>query len=262
MDPNAHFYETIARFYDAENSAMIEDLPLYSELAEESGAPILDVGCGTGRVTLALAEDGHRVIGIDHSEQMLARGRRKLESQPALKPLVTFLHGDVRTTALDQQFRMIIVPYNGLTQFITQEEQLAVLRRFEAALDPEGWLVLDLPNAGEAFGTHDPDTVALERMFVEPESGHMVMQQSVSTLNRVTQQLEITWIYDEIGKDGLIHRTLAPLTLRYIFPGEMTLMLAAAGLRAAHIYGDYDQSEFEDGSPRMIVLAEKASGQG
>lgn len=253
---NMQFYETIARFYDAENRDMTDDLELYSELAAETGSPILDIGCGTGRVMLHLAQEGHRVVGIDYSEAMLARGRRKLGLMRDLESEVAFVHGDALQTDLDQRFKLIIVPYNGFMHFNEQAHQITALRRFRALLDAGGLLVLDLPNAGEAFGTQDDGAVVLERMFTEPESGHLVMQQSVSSLDRIAQQLHVTWIYDEVAANNTVQRTLAPLVLRYVFLGEMDLLLAVTGWRCVAVYGDYDRAPFVEGSPRMIVLAE------
>jgi len=71
MPPNPTFYEPIARFYDAENAEMTEDLALYSALLAEHGGPLLDAGCGTGRVMLHLAAEGARVVGIDRSPASL-----------------------------------------------------------------------------------------------------------------------------------------------------------------------------------------------
>lgn len=252
---NVKFYNTIARFYDAENADKTDDLPLYEELAEEHGDPVLDVGCGTGRVMLHLAAQGYRVVGVDNAEAMLARGRRRAASVPQADTLVLFVQGDALTAPLPGPFQVIIVPYNGFMHFNTQADQLAALRQFRSLLAPDGVLVLDLPNAGEAFGTQDDDALVLERTFIEPESGHLVMQHSVSALDRVTQQLHITWIYDELHEDGAVHRTLAPLILRYVFPAELDLLLAAAGFTLVTRYGDYDQQPFEDGSPRLIALA-------
>ncbi len=258
MAHNMKFYDTIARFYDAENDDKTDDLGLYSDLAGETGGPVLDVGCGSGRVMLCLAQEGLRVVGIDISEVMLVRGQRKLDTVPDLKPLVTFVKGDILSTDLPGPFKLVIVPFNTFMHFNEQSQQLAALRRFCDLLDEDGVLILDLPNAGEAFGTQDDGAVAFERMFTEPESGHLVMQQSFSTLNRINQQLHVTWIYDEITDDSTVRRTLAPLLLRYIFAGEMDLLLAAAGLRRVDVYGDYFRAPFEEGCPRMIVVAERA----
>jgi len=98
----------------------------------------------------------------------------------------------------------------------------------------------------------------LERTFLEPESGHQVMQQSVSAIDRAAQRLNVTWIYDELDETGIIRRTMAPLELRYVFPAEADLLLEAAGLTVLELYGDYDQGPFESGAPRMIVLAERS----
>jgi len=262
MTSNKTFYEPIARFYDAENADVTDDLALYSELADEAGDPILDVGCGTGRVMLHLAAEGARIVGIDRSPAMLERCRRKLASQPHLKRRVTLVEGDVLDADLPGPFKLILMTYNGFLQFATQAGQLAALRRFCTLLADDGLLVLDLPNAGEAFAAQDDGALVLERTFTEPESSHLVMQQSVSALNRVTQQLHVTWIYDELLDDGTVQRTLAPLVLRYILPGEMDLMLAATGLRRVAYYGEYEQEPFADGCSHMIVLAQKAEKAG
>ena len=262
---NVKFYDTIARFYDAENAQMTDDLSLYVELAEDTGGPVLDVGCGTGRVMLHLAQElvdeSVRVVGVDNSEAMLARGWRKLSAlaqrRPELKALITFVQGDALNIDLDERFKLIIVPYNGFMHFKTQPDQLAALRHFHSLLADDGLLIMDLPNAGEAFASVDDGALVLERMFTEPESGHLVMQQSMSTLDRVAQQLNVTWIYDEIMDDSAVHRTLAPLVLRYVFPGEMGLLLAATGFETLTTYGDYFQEPFIEGSERMIVLAGK-----
>ncbi len=262
MSLNVRFYDTIARFYDAENAEFTEDLALYGELAAETGGPVLDVGCGTGRVMLHLAQEGHRVVGVDRSEVMLARGRRKLDVMPDLKPRVTFVQGDALDADVPCCFKLIIVPYNSFMHFSEQVDQLTALRHFANLLDDDGLLVLDLPNAGDAYASRDDGSIVLERMFTEPESGHLVMQHSYSMIDRVAQHLHITWIYDEIADDGTVHRTLAPLKLRYVFPGEMDLQLAASGLRRVQFYGDYGREPFLDGSPRMVVLAEKTRQPG
>lgn len=251
------FYDTIARYYDAENENVIDDLELYSTLAGEYGDPILDIGCGTGRVMLHLAMDGYRVTGLDTSKAMLERGKRKLKNRLDLHDLAVFYEGDALNYPLPEQYALILIPYNGLMHFQAVADQHTVLRHLADHLTDDGLLVIDLPNAGETFATLDDGAVTLERTFTEPESGHLVMQQSVSSLNRAEQLQYITWIYDEIGTDNVLRRTVAPLTLRYIFPTEMDLLLQINGLQRLERYGDYDRRLFEDGCSRLIVLARK-----
>ncbi len=255
LGQSAAFYNTIARYYDAENEQMLDDLPFYSNLAEDHGDPILDIGCGTGRVTFHLAAEGYTVHGLDHSRAMLERAERKLRGRADLRDFATFFQGDVLDYAFTARYKLILLPYNAFMHFHTPQTQRQVLARLAACLAPDGVIVFDLPNAAEAFTTQEDSAVTLERSFVEPESGNYVMQQSVSTLHRAEQIQHITWIYDEIGADSLLRRTVAPLTLRYVFPAELDLLLELCGLARLEQFGDYDGAPFAEGSPRLIVLA-------
>lgn len=249
------FYATVARFYDAENRDKDDDIDLYLELAEEYGGPILDVGCGTGRVMFPLADAGYEVYGIDSEQAMLDRLVHHLSLQPDLRDHVHPIHGDLLTYEMDRIYKLTLVSYNGLMHFHEQETQIKLLKQLRKWTDDEGLLVLDLPNAGEVFATQDTEALIMERTFLEPETGHMVMQQSVSYLDRTDQLLRVTWIYDEITADGTIKRTYAPLILYYYFYNEVRLLLAEAGFQVAGVYGDTQLGPYEDGCERMVIFA-------
>lgn len=251
------FYDTIARYYDAENEDVTDDLTLFSAVAESTDGLILDVGCGTGRVMFHLATEGRSIHGLDRSAEMLARARRKQALRPDLRERCTLFQSDVLLDPLPKaRYGLIIVTYNTFMQMYGEGQQQQLLRKLAAVLDESGTLVIDIPNAGEAFASQDSDAVTLERSFTEPESGNLVMQQSVSRIERTEQLQYISWIYDEIDAGGLVHRTVAPMILRYTFPVEMDLLLASAELRRAERYGDYDGSPFEGECSRMIILAQ------
>ena len=252
------FYDIIARYYDAENELFIEDLPFYDELAEEYGSPIVDIGAGTGRVLIHLAQSGYKTLGIDYSEEMLAIARRKLQVLPDLESNIKLIQADIREYIDQNQYPLILIPYNGFMHLGEQEDQLKVLQRIPQMLTEEGILVIDLPNGGEISATEDDGRIVLERTFYEPQHGHLVMQQTVSAINRLEQKLYITWIYDEVTADGTLKRTVAPQTLRYVFASEMKLLLRLAGLELIEIYGDYERNPFVEGSERMIIMARKA----
>jgi SAM-dependent methyltransferase len=258
LQPMAYFYDTIARYYDPENDDVTDDLALYSDLAAELDGLILDVGCGTGRVMFHIAGEGHNVHGIDKSPEMLARARRRMQGRPDLRERCTLIEGDILTNTLPASYDLIILPYNTFMHLTGDGQQVEALRRLAGVLENIGQIVIDLPNAGEHFAAADDGAVHLERSFVEPETGHYVMQQSVARLDRTAQLQHITWMYDEIDAQGIIKRTIAPQTLRYVFPGEMLLMLELAGLTLVERYGDYDGSPFEGDCPRMLVVAKHA----
>ena len=250
-----NFYATIARYYDSEHADKTEDMEFYSELAEEYGAPVLIIGSGTGRLMLHLAQEGHDVHGIEIEAAMLERAQNKRDAMPHLKDKLTFHHGDALKIPLDGKFKLAIIPYNTLMHFTTQEAQRTLLTRLRDWVEEGGALVIDLPNAGEAFGAPDTEAVTLERTFLEGETGHLVMQQSVSRIDRAEQLMQVTWIYDEIGDEGEVRRTMVPVLIRYFFLAELRLLLEVSGFEIAEVYGDFDGSPFEDGAPRMVVVA-------
>ncbi len=249
------FYVTIARYYDAEHQDKTDDLLMYSELATEYGGPIFEVGAGTGRVMFHLAKAGYEVHGIDIEPAMLDRARQLADAHPALKKRLTFIQEDIIKYKTDSTYPLVIVPYNGLMHFHEQEQQLKVLRRLHDLTTPDGLMVLDLPNPADAFAAQDTDAMIFEKTFLEPDSGHLVMQYSVSSLDRTSQQIHINWIYDEVGGDGTVKRTLAPVIFRYFFYDEIRLLLQASGFSVEAVYGSPELDPYEDGCERMIVFA-------
>jgi len=249
------FYEIVARYYDAEVGEKIDDLQMYSRLAERYGGPIFDVGCGTGRVLLHLAQENYQVHGIDDSHQMLERLEHKLTNRPHLKEYVSYQEGDVLQVERAQAYNLVLLTYNALMHFHTQDVQIQLLERLHAITAEGGLLVIDLPNAGETFASQDSDALLLDRKFIEPQSGHLIMLQSVSYLDRVTQLMQVQWIYDEVMEDGMVRRLFAPHILRYYFYPEMQLLLQRSGFSVIGVYGSTDEDPFEDGCDRMIIYA-------
>lgn len=250
-------YSTLARYYDLENAAFTEDLDFWLALAEKQGGPILELGCGTGRVLLNLARRGYAVTGLDNSDEMLDRLRAKLAAATG-RHLITppsIIQASLEDFELGQVFRLALLPYNTFMHLLTTEAQLDVLSRVRRHLAPGGVLSLDLPNPGEAFAAQEQG-LTLERTFADGD--RTVQQFSSISLNRAAQLAHITWNYDSTGPIGDVQRAIVPLTLRYTFPAEMRLLLERAGFSLTAVYGDYGEAPFADGAPRMLVVATAA----
>ena len=249
------FYTAVARYYDAENADKTDDLALYARLAQAHPGAILDVGCGTGRVMLHLARAGHAVHGIDNDSAMLARLESKLQHQPQLRDKLTYAQADARRRQFSRQFSLILLSYNALMHFIEQEDQLALLRNLRPCLANGGCLLIDLPNAAPAYASEDSGALTWERDFLDPQTGHLVMLQSVSWLDRAAQLLDVDWIYDAIDGDGVVRRLIASHRLRYFFLAEMRLLLAQCGFQLDAAHGDCQGSPYDADSERMILFA-------
>ena len=193
--------------------------------------------------------------GIDSDRAMLDRLDAKLEQSPRLRHVVTFTHGDILEYEPDRNFGLILLTYNALMHFHEQETQIALLKQLRACLTDGGLLVIDLPNAGPAFAAEDSDALTFERSFLDRETGHLVMLQSITYLDRAAQILTVEWIYDEIDGSGAVRRLIAPHKLRYFFLPELRLLLERAGFSLKAVYGDTDDAPYDADRERMIVHA-------
>ena len=249
------FYTTVARYYDAETGEKTDDLALYSRLARAHPGAILDVGCGTGRALTHLATEGHSSHGIENDTQMLERLEHKLQRQPHLRERISYVRADAQTHSFDRQFSLILLSYNALMHFKTQASQLALLANLRTCLAADGALVIDLPNAAPAYADENNAALTWERNFLDPDSGHLVMLQSVSWLDRATQLLNVDWFYDEIDGDGVVRRLIARHELRYFFLAELRLLLDQCGFQVDAVHGNHEDGNYNDESERMIVFA-------
>jgi SAM-dependent methyltransferase len=254
------FYHTIARFYDAENQGKDDDISLYLEVAaEEQPDAILEIGCGTGRVMIPLADKGYRVHGVDNSEAMLEIAEKYRQRSPERQANMVLHHADIHTAQFDQKFDLVLLTYNALMHFHGQEAQMNVMARLREMMTDDGLLIIDLPNAGEVFATQETNALTFERTFLEPLSGNQVLQMSHSYLDRTSQIFRVTWIYDEMMADGQVKRTSAPLVLYYYFYPEVRHLLERNGFEVEAVYGDTEYHPFEDGCERMLIFARPVS---
>lgn len=247
-------YDLLSRYYDLENADFTDDLDFWLGLAEEHGDPVLELGCGSGRVLLYLARHGHTMTGIDNSPEMLALLDAKLKQASAkhLAAPPTRLQASMHDFTASGGFGLAIMPFNTFMHLLTPETQTAALVNIRKHLAPGAVLALDMPNPCDAYASSEQG-IMLERTFRDGE--RVVQQFSSVALDRAAQLAHITWLYDAVAPGGAVERTIVPLTLRYTFPGEMRLLLEHCGFSLTHLYGDYDCSPFADGSPRMIVVA-------
>jgi len=249
-------YQFLVRYYDLQNADLTEDLPFWLELAQQRQGPIVELGCGTGRVLLQLAREGHAVVGVDRSAAMLTRARARLDSRPELRNHIELILQDFTALDLKRAFELVLMPFNTFAHLLTRAEQSAALQSIQRHLEPGGWFAFDLPNPAEVYAAAR-EGLLLERIMRDEERGCTIQVFSSFLLERNTQHGHVTWFYDEIDDQGRLSRTTVPMTLRYSFPDELASLLEANGLRIRNIFGGYDHEPLEENSDRMVLVAEK-----
>ena len=252
-------YRAIAELYDLEHDAFTDDLDFYRNLAARSGSPVLDVGCGTGRVALALAAAGFSVIGLDPSEAMLARARERAAHLPPDR--VTWLHGPVAGVAPGGPVRLAIVALNTWNHLVDLSEQLAALTRLREWLVPGGLLAFDLASPDLGLIGQPDDLVRLLWTGTWPGTGERVMKFESRRTDEARQLHWVTLFYDRVDGNGICRRIVTTFAQRYTFPGEIRALVEQSGLIVHNMYGSYELDPYGTGSERLIVIAQRPARQ-
>ena len=223
----------------------------YREEARARGGPVLELACGTGRLTLPLACDGHDVVGLDASDAMLAAARRKATHNGAP---ACFVRGDMREFDLGRRFGLVVISCNSLAHLTEPADLRSCLSAVRRHLAPGGALAFDvvLP---------DPRLLAqsegvARRLDLGPNPASAVEAEEVAHYDRVAQLRVAHWCVRE--PDGR-ERTMAPLVLRQFFPQELPLLLETTGLALVARWGDFARNPLGPGSLNQVCVARAAS---
>ncbi|MGN6360831.1 MAG: class I SAM-dependent methyltransferase [Thermomicrobiales bacterium] len=253
-------FDRFAPFYDLEFGEYADDLPLYRAFAARAVGPVLELGCGTGRALIPLAEDGWMVTGVDLSPALLALAR-DAAARAGVAARVTLVQDDIRTLAAlgRRRFALAFSAINSFFHLETQADQLAALSAVARRLRPDGVFIADLfPPHPDLLLEYD-GRVVHAGAFRDPRTGERIDKFSTSTLDAAEQRIETTFFYDRVRADGAVQRTATPFVLRYTGRFELQLLLERAGFTGVTFYGSYDLEPFTAASERMIAIATRAS---
>ncbi|MGH1365318.1 MAG: class I SAM-dependent DNA methyltransferase [Calditrichia bacterium] len=259
-----------AELYELTHQNKQDDLPLFLDYAQKQGSPVLEIGCGTGRVTLALAKAGYRVSGFDLSENMLKIARDKMSEQPEeIQQLVQLDRQNMSEMDVNGEFTLALMPYGEFAHVIETERQLETLRRVHDHLTPDGLLIIGMSNwdareqrvsyeGGEIARWGHSMPVKYEGTFNDPRNGNTITRYLARGYDPSRQIAVHVYIHERHDNAGnFLSKTTNILPIRYIFRYEMELLLERSGFVVEEIYGYYDKSPFKHDSRRMIFLARK-----
>ena len=236
------------------------DIGFFVEAAREAGSPVLELGCGTGRVLLPTARAGITITGLDASPGMLALCRRFLAGESeAVRARVRLVEGDMRSFALEQRFTLVTLPFRPFQHLTTVEDQLACLDRIRRHLLPGGRVILDLFNPSLEALIQPTGVETPESEFTAPDGRRVARLFKALSRDRATQVIELELIYDVTHLDGRTERLVQSTALRYSFRFEVEHLLARAGFTVEHLYAGYDKSPFGSVYPGdLIFVARRA----
>jgi SAM-dependent methyltransferase len=222
----------------------------YRDLARSTAGPVLELACGTGRLTVPLALDGNEVVGLDASFAMLGAARAKAEAQDVD---VEFVQGDIRSVHLGRRFALVILSCNSLCHLTSNEEIAACLGGIVRHLQPGGLFAFDIVNP--QLRDLARANAARVRLNVSPDQPHVTATEELLAYDPIQQIRVLQW---HVRQDGQDADPIAPMCLRTIFPQELPLMLKTSGLELQRRYGDFDGNPLTGTSLNQVCIASRS----
>ena len=233
-------YAPIADIYDFAWGDFNDDVDFYANLARAVDGPVLELGVGSGRVALPLAEDGYDVTGIDTSPSMLACARERLAAAKP-KGKVELVAADMTSFDLGRRFGLVFCAANTFQHLLTTADQRACFACVAKHLAPDGIFAMSIRSPVSVSWEEDAQTpLLLDWTRVDPETGETVMKLVGAQADAARMVRKLTYVYDRVARDGALRRQVFVTELRYSTEAEIRLLLQEVGLRVTHVYGDYD----------------------
>jgi SAM-dependent methyltransferase len=253
------FYRTLAPYYDLIYGHLFagEDIAFYVEMATASPGPVLEMGCGTGRVLLPLARAGVSMWGMDSSIAMLEQLCAALKSEDrAVRERVTVLHADIRHDYAGCRFPLIIAAGNVLHSFLDRLDQRAWFRNVRRHLAPGGVFCFDLFQFDYRRLSLAPEEWRLDLEGFEDEPGRNVQCYSRCEHDAEAQKFRLEMCCKVTSARGEHSSTrFPPVTQRWFTRGEVEALLECEGFRVADFLGSSDKPAFGRGSWQRVVRA-------
>jgi SAM-dependent methyltransferase len=217
----------------------------YLQEARQAGGRVLEMGCGSGRLTIQIAQAGVDVIGADLSDAMLEAARAKAV---AAGVAVEFATADMRNFELGGPFAAVLIPGNSLCHLFTGEELKNCFACVHRHVAPGGRFIFDVSKWDLARLASKPD----ERVPVM-STGDLIIEE-VAEYDSATQARRIIWFVKNIatGETREIDHSL-----RVIFPQELLLLIEMTGFRLDARYGEFSREPFGPASPRQVCILSK-----
>ncbi|MEK6275435.1 MAG: class I SAM-dependent methyltransferase [Actinomycetota bacterium] len=226
-------YDTIADLYDPWSRSVTEDVDFYVAEAVRAGGPVVELGVGTGRIAIPIAQKSIRVIGIDSSREMLAACARRAEQEGVADQLDLRL-GDLRRPPLDEQAPLVVCPFRSYLHLADDGERADALTSAHAALLPGGRLVFDV------FAPKPDDIAETHGRWLEREPGIY----ELADWDESARTLSLSVRGPASG---------ATMALSWISREEWQLLLEETGFTVEACYGWFDRTPFRGGEDMVFV---------
>jgi SAM-dependent methyltransferase len=229
------------------------DVPFWLEVAKQAGGPVLEAGCGTGRILLRLIEAGVDADGFDASAPMIERLHAKARAGAWPVSAVT---ADMREFSFPRRYARVICAFNGFAHCETTEDQVRALGCFHRHLEPGGAVVIHMSYPGPKYWAEPDGVPVFETETKMPATGNTLQLWDTRFKDPVAQSQRSEGEIREIGRDGRVVATHLFLTSqRWVYRFEFELLFRAAGFSRWKVFGGFEGKPLTDPEDQMIAWA-------
>lgn len=254
--PNHSIYDW-PDYYDWTSTGLDRDVTYYTELAKQMGGPVLELGCGTGRVSLSIAKQGIPVVGVDLSGAMLQKAKQKAEEM-GLSHQVEWIEADMSQLDLKRQFPLIIIPYRSFLHLMTVRDQISALKQIRKHLQDEGLFAFNI-FVPQIHHLYEMDGKYFFRgSFPVPGTHEYVDLYDWIEYDHFHQTAHVIRFAERFDQHGQsLERIRSFFHLRYLFPTELNHLLTLCGFKIIHRFGSFHRTPFDSQSQELIIEANK-----
>jgi SAM-dependent methyltransferase len=253
-----NLYLNTAKLYDADNRAVfLADIPFYLERAKKLGGKVLELACGTGRITIPLAKEGINIWGLDYSNSMLdvLKDKTSKLSEKSQHKILGIL-GDMTDFSLSEQFKLIFIPFRSFQSLETDKQALQCLSCVRNHLEDDGQFIINvfkpIKEIGEWWINLD------EHLDFEStiEGGERVTRHSIKKAYDIDKRLLYTdFIYRLYKHDGSVEEYHDSIRLRYFYGDDLRELIKNSGFEINEEYGWYDGTPINEGMEFIFVCS-------
>ncbi len=253
-----------AKLYDAREDALKtkDDIEFYIQETQNEGSPVLELGCGTGRVLIPIAESGLDIFGLEPSSDMLELAKENVSKlSNEVQERINLVAGDMRNFSLNNRFNTILIPYRAFHHILTPEDQRKSLLCINEHLLDNGLLIIHNgdPSLDELVSASGGGTTVKKiQELNHPETGNRVILWGGRKCDLETQISEWHYTYEEISKSGeTISRIHNVDKTRHIYKNEMQYLLELCGYQIQELYGNFHRGSYLYGGEQIWLARKK-----
>lgn len=239
--------------YDQVYFDVNDDIDFYVQESILSKGSVLELGCGTGRVTFPIAKAGIDLLALDNSMEMMKVALGKINHQDIVYPNLQFVRSDMRNFTFNKKFNLIIIPFRGFQSLLNVYDQIQAILNIKNHLAKNGRFIFNafVPNSESMVSAHDVLYHNKDVQDIDNNRKFIIWNQS--EYDQFNQIVHTRIVVDELNNRGLaVNRFYRDFSLRYGFRWELYHLLISHGFKLLNLYGDFEKSDFDDSSTEMI----------